>query len=410
MAVQQGPYTHHASSICGSVGTFCQALPLTNDELSLRVCTASDEPLASRIGPENQGALLRRTGAFVLERVKDVRAAGHDVYRVRLIGHEILLLETHVCNQSVVVAPYQVLIGGTYHIEFVHLFEHFTLNAHPEPVPQAESQLAEFDAMVVSMDETWGCAWDPTCPPCSGQEGAKGRWIARLPRLLGDGSACMPQAGEGPAIRPGFCGRMVRSIVFNKSAVPGVEWQPYTCRLARPDEIDMAACTHGRHYCFVGDSQMRTTMMGVTSLISGDTSWHEWDIPAGESWVAADKTVAGTDFAEYISDAFGVPPVYPRCTNVLMNFGQWPASGIMDGGFWPLQQYQLSLEVAGDFLLSLRAQGKRVYWVPTLSQPVGHTVSGISDWRSDALIGVYDQLSHAHFTGLDIPVFMMCSM
>ena len=251
---QQWPHMHHASTICSNIGPFCQTLPSSNDELLLRLCTTLEEPLARQMGPARLDILLGRTGAFVFERVRKLPAAGHDVFRVRLIGHEILLLETHLCNQSMVVAPYQVLIAGTYHIECIHLFENFTLEAHPEPVFASRALLAEYDAMLVSTDETWGCAWDYTCPPCSGHEDDKGRWIARLPRLLGNASACIPRVGAGSGLRPSFCGPMVRSIAFNKSAVPGVEWQPYSCRLQIQTIL---TCLHA---CVAGTSALLVTV------------------------------------------------------------------------------------------------------------------------------------------------------
>ena len=145
--------------------------------------------------------------------------------------------------------------------------------------------------------------------------------------------------------------------------------------------------------------------MGVSALLNGNTSWHEGSIPAGEFWAMPDKTLADSEFFEYISDAFGMSDIPPQCTDVLMNFGQWPlAGGVLDGSFWPLQQYQLGLEVAGEYLLFLREQGKAVWWVSTMSQSIKHGHTGKNDWRSDALVAIYNRLSHAHFTSLSIPI------
>ena len=338
----------------GNIGPHCKLLPCSNTDVQVQVCAASEETFHKITGRLTKGAplyLQSRSGAFVFERAASAPLPGQDVFRVRLIGHEILLLDMHVCNNSLVVAPYEVLIGGAYHVEVMHLFQNFTLAAHPQHQPVDAMLLASLTLVFYSADEAWGCAWERDYPLCSSGE-AQGRWTVRHPSLLGNLSRCHPADHKGPASADGACRHVMRGLAVNKSAIRGIEWQPYACRLAAPHEFDRQACIK----------------------------------------------------------AYGQYPLPASCTDVLLNFGHWPATQYSGRTFWPPQQYALALEDAGNRLTVFRHEGKRVYWVSSIPQQskAGHT--GVRDWRSEPVISLYNELSRAHFAELGIPFIDMSSI
>ena len=400
-----GPYAYQASPECSSVGTFCEDIPITNAELRLQRCTAAKEDETGWY------PRLSRTGSFVFQRSVPTSEAGRDVFRIRMVGHEILQLDMHICNWSVVVAPYHVRIGGAYQVQIMHLYENFTYSARPTPRPQDQMHLADLLLQFFSRDEDWGCAWDDTCPFCPDGE-APGRWIARTPALLGKLSHCHDAAFVDPKDKTyghSSCAEVTQRLAINRSAVQGMEWQAYECRVRQSHDVDSQACTHGRKFCFVGDSNLRHAMLGVTALLRQDSTWHEWEVPPGHTDEALNlemnKQTHVADFSEFYGDRFGWEPDndLSSCSHVLMNFGQWPSSYV-SGAVWPLSQYQLAVENAADYLLSLRQLGLKVYWVTTVSHNIIHGFTGSFDWRSDPVISMYNQLSYDAMHSKGVPI------
>ena len=58
-------------------------------------------------------------GLVAIQRVQHDVQTRHrqDVYRVRMVGHELQLVPTHYCGNGLALAPYSVLFKGTYHLE-----------------------------------------------------------------------------------------------------------------------------------------------------------------------------------------------------------------------------------------------------------------------------------------------------
>ena len=404
---RMGPYAYHNSPECSSVGPFCEAIPTLNADIRLQRCTASQQT------KRGWHPRLSRTGSFVFQRPVPISEAGRDIFRIRMVGHEILQLDMHICNWSVVVAPYHVRIGGAYQVQIMHLYENFTYSARPTPRPHQQMHLADLLLQFFSRDEEKGCAWDDACPFCPDGE-APGRWIARSPALLGQLSHCHTAAvmsKHGPSL----CGEVTKRLAVNRSGGVGMEWQPYECKVQSSRDVDIPACTRGRKFCFVGDSQMRYAMLGVTAVLLQDSTWHEWEVPPGHDDVTLNtemneqteinRNTHGAHFSEYYPDRFGWEPYndLSSCSHVLMNFGQWPSS-FVPGEMWPLSQYHLAVENAANVLLSLRQLGLKVYWVATNSHNILMNVTGVFDWRSEPVIAMYNQLSYSAMHSRGIPI------
>lgn len=56
-------------------------------------------------------------GVFVFQRVPIQARQRQDIYRVRLVGYELQLVPLHYCRNGLALAPYSVLLKGTYHLE-----------------------------------------------------------------------------------------------------------------------------------------------------------------------------------------------------------------------------------------------------------------------------------------------------
>ena len=56
-------------------------------------------------------------GVVLFQRLPVAQQERQDVYRLRVVGHEILLLEIHYCPRGLALAPYRVLLNSTYHFE-----------------------------------------------------------------------------------------------------------------------------------------------------------------------------------------------------------------------------------------------------------------------------------------------------
>ena len=348
----------------------------------------------------------KRQGAFVFSRTTPAAGGAHDIYRVRMVGHEILVPQLYACNSSTIVAPYKVLIGGLYRVSVLQTYDTFTFGSQLQTRQYQSMLMASFAMEVFTSDDGWGCAWEEACPPCS-DPGAEGRWIVRDPRLLGELTYCAT----------GCKSAEVEALKTRKSAVPGISWQPYTCSLVPPEDIDIDLCLRDRQACFVGDSHMRHIQHGITSLILRDADYHEWDpsmtegrddVTHGLPVLKADKNVGALEAVRYYSDAWGSPwkeHNLSACTDIFMNFGTWPASFKTGPKTWPAHQVALAATNQADFLSALAQEGKRVHWVSSPSHaPDLRKWEGVDDRRCDRLLLLYNDITEQIMTDRGIPI------
>ena len=375
-----GAYMHHQKQ-CHEVDETCQA----SNKMPLNSSNANVDLTHCLLDPEDN-----RRGVFIFNRANSSMLGAHDVYRIRMLGHEMLLPRLYACNDTCVIAPYNILIGGLYRVEILQVYDNFTFDTPPQLRTIESMGLASFEMEVRSPDKNWGCAWEEECPACTTADAA-GRWIVKNPWLLGNFSNCNAYVGfESDAVNCSL--PQHHSLSFRRNAIPNMSWQPYTCKVVSAEDIDMEGCLRDQKICLVGDSQMRHIYAGVTSLILKDTTYHNSDVERGQ-W---DSNVVGLDNIIYYLDKWGHPWSQHNlleCTDVLANFGQWPASRETGSGFWPAHQYKLAAQNNADFLSLLGREGKRASWVTTPSHPLNPGLTGVDDWRTDPLLSLYNRLS-----------------
>ena len=56
-------------------------------------------------------------GVVLFQRLPVAQQERQDVYRLRVVGREIQLLEIHYCARGLALAPYRVFLNSTYHFE-----------------------------------------------------------------------------------------------------------------------------------------------------------------------------------------------------------------------------------------------------------------------------------------------------
>ncbi len=204
----------------------------------------------------------------------------------------------------------------------------------------------------------------------------------------------------------------------------GVEMHPATC--LPPGR---------RHVCFVGDSHTRYLTNSLLLWESGYTRqlnnsakellgspygtasyftllWgHDWPTAANQptygtgaangSSVGAGGGTAGTVGMGGKGDGAGggdeedpLKPLY-GCTDVLVNFGQWPASYRAGKAPYSLAWYVRQLVAVRRQLAALRAaRGVRVWWLATVMSSLKARLEAAGiDWRTDPLLLSYNRLA-----------------
>ena len=56
-------------------------------------------------------------GVIIFQRLPPAQQERQDVYRLRVVGHEIQLLPIHYCARGLALAPYRVLLNSSFHFE-----------------------------------------------------------------------------------------------------------------------------------------------------------------------------------------------------------------------------------------------------------------------------------------------------
>lgn len=163
--------------------------------------------------------------------------------------------------------------------------------------------------------------------------------------------------------------------------------------------------------CVVGDSQGRHLAAALRTLRAGEppdvasTSLTDREVRVGHG-VRYWETIFGTcqDRADRPSDAEAGcwQDARATCDVVLLNFGQWPASGDTgqlpplpgSGPPWSVPRYEAAVaELLADARAALGSGASRLLWVTT--HPHGFTprVAAGRDWRSGAVLREYARAS-----------------
>lgn len=112
---------------------FKQAASLRCTELDLAYDWPSPDVVVAQCesSPAHGFFIIQRKGNFM---------PGQDVYRLRISGPEIFLLDVLYCGQTLVYAPYSLQVAGSYAVEIFHLYSNFNFRDIP-PMERYKSSL-----------------------------------------------------------------------------------------------------------------------------------------------------------------------------------------------------------------------------------------------------------------------------
>lgn len=361
---------------------------------------------------------------------------GQPVYRVRILGREILYARTERRGSNETHAEYELGNGwhnGTYHAEILQLYANFSHcgNLPPlndEPVVALHQWHVgggdgggTVDAAAAARSPGWrsaraeggeellptlspscgassihfeknengdGRSSGAPCPPCALLSDAtdrinalaQGRWIADTSSAFVNELLVELQRTyiRGDKAMGGIV--QARSNVTRASVVPSsmLRWQPSQCSLeptARTIQRWRHKCSASAGLvCFAGDSQMRHMATQADAILNART------IPYLNSTL---RTVPAFDWGRYIPLKLGERGEAERvdwsnCTQLAVNVGQWPLSKYAggDGRPWSIQQYyQVATELVGTVLRKAPRLGK-IYWVSTQPRGLHRSIDG----------------------------------
>lgn len=417
----------------------CFPLASAQHKLWTLVCTEH--------GNSSGTLLIHSTGVF--DAAQQLPQA---VYRVRVVGHEILQPPVHYCGR-LAVANWTLHASGTYSLEVLQLYANFTYMQPPLLNSNMNAATFQFqvDAAAVPPVVAGGlslhsslCSVKNTavqhgtprrqlqaafsnnsrraCSRCSGFNHA-GRWVLAV-GAVGNATAqllqamqhtCMtkiPARGQPPVVFHGC------PIGLKAASVPQVEdnelleWLPYTCQYPKITPDVGSKCQQrlgGRKVCFIGDSQTRHLYNQVVHLIEGPTAKFREHI-RGE---VREKDVLGAQGMLYVADHYGEGAAIfnsSNCSHVFTNFGQWPLSFAVKSP-WNSQQYTKQVEkVAQHMHDEQRRYKNKQFWLTTGPLPFldhqqhkGWVWYGV-DWRTEPFVQEFNNLARKVMKAKQLPV------
>jgi hypothetical protein len=169
----------------------------------------------------------------------------------------------------------------------------------------------------------------------------------------------------------------------------------------------------GKRIVVGGDSQLRALYYGLVNVLNGN----EWPCVRNLSSVASEppvciqntkgsqrKTIEGVQ-VDYVDDLFLEKfsgERYQGYDVVIVGFAQHPASK----EHWTADRYRGGVFAKAKKVRALRDQGSTVLWYGAPQYP--HTTNGypvvVKDWRTDARMMLFNDVSFAMMRGMGVPV------
>ena len=202
--------------------------------------------------------------------------------------------------------------------------------------------------------------------------------------------------------------------VETAASLVGARFHPHGCSIAahKPRRLQL---------CVVGDSQARHLSGALSALQGGDA------IEAAVSTVT-DHAMHTGNGVRYWPSLFGPcqrqgsetgcwsdPEVLPTCEVVLLNFGQWPASGSSgllppdppNAPPWSVERYEAAVT---DVLTSALRTTARLLWLTVHPHGITERVLSAQDWRSSHVLQLYANASIRAATSLGVAYMDIHSM
>ena len=375
----------------------CMPVELASTRVAARWCKVS----------EAVGFFVLRPGAS-----SPAHSTGTAIYRVRLVGPEVLLADMRYCPDQTAFAHYALTLPGSYHFEFLHLYDGYTSAAPPQL--SVHWFLGTWSAtLAFSAGDACSCG---RCYACASLTAA-GRWVTLAPALTTDAGAqkdalqiqkllwntCIPlwnSISERHLERE--CGRDLAALAAlppESAAHSALQWQPYDCWADPAKNYSQPACMQDRFICFVGDSHMRHLYLGFLSSFGIHT-----DILATEHAAVPEHV----GYAKLIHSTFGEDVSLEGCTDVLANFGQWPLGHTAGDQPWTSERYAAGVHKYATMMEGARSLGKRVWWVTINASPTVWSFHGAiahaKDWRTDPMLQEWNALASGIMQAAGIPV------
>lgn len=312
---------------------------------------------------------------------------GQNVYRARITGPEVFLLDMVYCANSTAFAEYRLGLPGRHHLEILHLYESFRYGAHPLLLPEYRIVSAFIDIVDLQTDRLQPCPAG-TWSLCSVK--SRGRWVVESIMSEALRETCALSSELHP------CGEDLRNISLSVDRL-AMHWQPHHCSLLQRAQQNIKHCLVNRHICFVGDSHMRHAFNGYVAVTEGGGLYDPYWSDAGGKYVFTSVQ------ASFITDVWGEAVDIGVCTDVIRNFGQWPASFQAGPTPWNAHQYLAQLQKVAHGLLLAREQGKQGYWMTINSMMLTHDRPG-QEWRTDPQLLLFNSLAWHVMRHASIPV------
>lgn len=380
------------------------------------------------------------------------------IFRVRIAGAaELVAANILYCTPSISFAVFHLCGSGDYEAEIILLHEDFAYGrANCLPNDSVVGTIRFNTSAVHHKTQAKVCRHPGGAGPICGRAGVAqprhGRWVAMptatptaeaaalptaagqqqqppqpsggSPPLLPPQQQQQPVAGDLrrvflPTCIPDGCGGNC-SATYEKTcggapfltAVGNLRWQPSNCDLLPfPELVKATRCSERRFVCFVGDSQTRHLHNGYVRLMTGQQPPAVWNNSAHGKFVAVSNA------SRYLLNKWGdaawsQDKELSRCTDIVVNFGQWPASNLVKTPVapWPAAMYISALMKEREAMHELSLGGTRVYWTTTASFPIRRDFfgcgrgKGLRDGRTDPVLLLYNKLAHDVMQGRNIPV------
>jgi len=383
----------------------------------------------------------------------------HDVFRVRLVGPEILQPAVHYCGR-LAVAPFELTLPGRYTLVVTQLYSNFTYEAPPFVLSDVRVANHSFDVELPphacgvglvscklastssqlrvaglkrhqddtgSAGDDWSRRQLADAKPCTACTGFNhnGRWVAASqadPQLLGAvhtalQEMCVFRYAPPPDNYFGCPTALQRAAVPDIEDHPVLEWLPYSCQYQKVTPAIGARCKASlkqqrpnNHVCFIGDSQTRHLFNQVVHLLEGEAAGYRKQV----SGIDRAYQVLGSDILTYIADNYGNASALwwdtSNCSHVFVNFGHWPLS-FQETQPWPAQRFAAQvLRLAKSMQAQRQRHGNEQYWLTLGPTPLldyhqhkTYIRHGV-DWRTDPFILKFNKIAATVMQAHNIPV------
>jgi hypothetical protein len=444
-----------------SIADSCTVLQQQANEAD--VCTRLDSReslliiLCSRHGNTESTLLIYRLSPAGLDAGLTQPSGLHNIYRVRVVGQEVLQPAVNYCG-NVAVAAFKVGYPGHYHLEVLQLYQGFSYAAptfgiadihaayhtfnttmtgvtrtpaaarpcHLQPYPASEaavqagglqvnsSSLNPATVAASSVSTTVDdikhlssiASSNDSCPICRGPN-HRGRWVVRS----GANTTLLANVQQGLQRTCTFnsslsydtffgCSMgMLPAVVPEAEDHPVLEWAPYDCRCVLLQYYHTVLVAHWQDTNTKIDVGVSIAALKQSSFLRHLHLFCHFCARKHDMFQPIHLANAVAARQQDTSN----------CSHVFVNFGHWPLR-LAQSQPWDAGQYaQQVRELAKSMHKQQKRHGNRQFWLtiqPTAvmtSQQPGSNVTLASGWRTDPFILLFNKVASTMMKAYGIP-------